>query len=860
MFLLNAFVFPFIFWSFKMDKDQSIISYGFKKLRIPILDIKSIHLQNFLGLRILKLECKSQNVFLLEFGQSRSMKLELTLNQAVDIYSKEYVDSINDSYGAFSKILEGHHYIRKYVSEKLKQDYSEKFGPQYLNFLTDVRNAFFFDKIKVETEHKIVLLNNWINHFDQEIEKFNKNFVDSEKKYAINLLAGMGQRAPTDEQLEAIVTFENNNLLVASAGSGKSATLVNKVCYALDKKYATSDEVLILAYGKDAAVEIAEKFKEVQKTNQNFMEPKSVSTFHSLGAKIISSTKKRLDIAEWSTDSELFMKLLKGFVRDQQKEPDFMWKFTTLCSLFRRENSFSQKQHNYFSRVFSEIDDSWDVKQEVKKDFSLLRTLNGEDVRSMEELIIANWYYMHNVEYQYEKLTDYKNFRGETKQHKPDFFLTSYGIYHEHFAINKEGAVPEYFGEGYLDTVAWKRKWYAEQKLPFFESTSAQFRDGSLFSKIESHLKEFNVPIKFNDSADLEKIFDDGALESLLCLISVAIRHIRNQGKTSENISLNPYFKDEILVIFYDVVKSFLKKYEIHMKETQSLDFEGLLIEAAQLVDQGFYKHSYKFILIDEFQDISHSRLKLLLALIHQNPSVIIFSVGDDWQSIYRFSGADLDIFVHFEKHIGVTKEMYLTKTFRSNQGITNIAADFIQKNKMQKQKNAVSSIPNTENVIEVVNYKPRSNIEHIIEDIILDLVKASGDKHIKVFILGRYNRSVPAGINRLKAKFKQKAEIEFKTFHKSKGLEAEYTILVGMNCEGMAFPSLKEDHPLLRVIIENNDNFPFAEERRLFYVALTRAKNKVFLLCEDRKSSVFVDEILKNQNRRLSLLVSKFG
>jgi DNA helicase-4 len=858
--LLNVFVFPFIFWSFKMDKDQAIISYGFKKLRIHILTIKNFKIQNFFGIRIFKIKYKSHSLVLLGFGSSSCLKIVQALNDAASIYSKEYVTSINECYVFFSAVLQGQHYIRKYLSEKLRQECSEKFEPQYLNFLVDVRNSFFFDKLNVGTDQKIDLLSRWINNFDQEIEKFNKIFVDSEKNSAIQLLSDLGQRTPTEEQLEAIVTFENNNLLVASAGSGKSATLVNKVCYALDKKYAASDEVLILAYGKDAAAELSEKFKDVRKTNINFIEPKSVSTFHSLGAKIISSTQKRLDIAEWAADSNLFLRLLKGFVQDLQKEPDFMWKLTTLCSLFRRENSFGQKQQEYFSRVFSEIDDSWDLKQEVKKEFNLLRTLNGEDVKSMEELIISNWYYMHGIEYQYEKPTDYKNLRGEARIHKPDFFLKSHGIYHEHFAINKDGTVPEYFHEGYLNTAAWKRKWYAEQKLPFFETTSAQFRDGSLFSTIESHLKQLNVPFKFKDSTDLEKIFDDGALDSLLNLISVSVRHIRNQGKTSTSIALNPQFKDELLVIFYDVVKAILKKYEIYMKQTQSLDFEALLIESANLVEQGYYKHSYKLILVDEFQDISHSRLKLLMALIRQNPSVIVFTVGDDWQGIYKFSGADLDIFVNFEKHVGSTKEMYLTKTFRSNQGITTVAADFVQKNKMQKQKKAVSSIPESDKVIEIINYKPRTNTEKIIEDIVSELVKFHNGQLIKVYILGRYNRSEPAGINRLKAQFKPNAEIEYKTFHKSKGLEAEYTILVGMNCEGMAFPSLKEDHPLLRVFVENNDNYPFAEERRLFYVALTRAKNKVFILCEDKKSSVFVDEIVKQCGGSSLLVQSYYG
>lgn len=858
--MLNLLFLPFLFWSINVEKDHILIKYGFKKVKLPFIQISNVSIKSILGLSVIIFKYQSKSIKLFTFSSIKKNKINEELNETVEQFLNEKKISINACYDLFSSLLIGQHYIRKFLSDKLYRDFREQFGDDYLILFTDLKGSCFFSKLPADVTDKTNQLIVWISNFDDSIKQFNSNYVFSEKIYATNYLLGIGQRVPTDEQLEAIVTFENNNQLVASAGSGKSATLVNKVCYAMDKKYATFDEVLILAYGKDAALELIEKFKDVKKHNKSFIEPKSISTFHSLGAKIISSTKKRLEIADWAADSDLFSKLLNGFVQVLQKDPEFMWRFATLCSLFRKQNAFGQKQQEYFSRVFSEIDDSWDLKQEVKRDFSFLKTLNGENVKSMEELIISNWYYMHNINYQYEKETDYKNLRGETRKHKPDFFLTDFGIYHEHFAINKDGTVPEYFHKGYLDTAAWKRKWYAEQKVPFFETTSAQFRDGSLFSSIEVKLKELNVPIKFKDSADLEKVFNEGALEALLNIIAVSVRHIRNQGKTSNEITLNPRFRDEVLVIFYDVVKAVLKKYEEHLQDTQSLDFEGLLIEAANLVDQGYYKHSFKLILVDEFQDISHSRLKLLLALIRQNPSLIVFAVGDDWQGIYKFSGADLDIFVNFEKFVGTSKEMYLTKTFRSNQGITTVAADFVQKNKLQKQKKAVSFFPEVDKVIEVINYKSKTNTEVLIEKIISELVELNSGKKIKIFILGRYNRSVPVGINKIKAKFKQKAEIEFKTFHRSKGLETEYSILVGMNCDGLAFPSLKEDHPLLRVFVENNDSYPFAEERRLFYVALTRAKNKVFLLCEERKSSVFVDELIKLNSGKSSLVERYFG
>lgn len=845
-----------MFWSFAIEGEYALFFYGFRRIKVHIFNIKSVKILKFAGLHILKINYGSLSLMLFSFKKLKIFKTEQDLNAAAIGCSNEYAAVVNKSFYLFSRVFQGRHYIRKHTIDQLRSDCHSNYGEDYLIFITSLRDFFNLDKLSAEVKSKANQLFHWASDLDQIVTDFNRKYLTSEKCYAADLLSGFGQITPTEEQLEAIVTFENNNLLVASAGSGKSATLINKVCYAIDKNYASSDEVLILAYGKDAAKELVDKFKEISRSNKNFEAPSAISTFHSLGYKIISSSKSNLQIAEWSVKGELFSKLLRGFSIELQKNPDFMWKFATLCSLFRKQNISSQKQHEYFAKIFSEIDDSWDLKQEVKKEIILLRTLKGDDVKSIEELTISNWYYLHSINYQYEKETDYKNKKGEIRKHRPDFFLTNYGIYHEHFALNKDGSAPKHFDEGYVDTAVWKRQWYFENKLAFIETSSAQFRDGSLFTHLEDRLKKLNVPIKFKNSTELEKIFDEGALESLINLIGVSIRHIRNQGKTSNDIALNPKFKDEVLAMFFDIVQKVLKKYEEHLLETQSLDFEGLLIEAADLANQGIYKHAYKLILVDEFQDISHSRLKLLLALVRQNPSVIVFAVGDDWQGIYKFSGADLDIFVNFEKYIGTSKEMYLTKTFRCNQGITTAAANFVQKNKLQKQKKAVSSINEIEKTIHIVNYRPRGHIENVIADIVSSLVERNNGKRIKVFILGRYNRSAPIGLRSLITKFKQQAEIEFKTFHKSKGLEADYCILVGMNTGLMSFPSLKEDHPLLKVFVENNDNYPYAEERRLFYVALTRAKNKVFLLCEDEKCSIFVNELIEQNSSGTSLVV----
>jgi DNA helicase-4 len=846
LYLLNYLSLPYLFWNLVVKDEIYVIRYGLKKFQLQPIDIKNVTIKNLIVFWFIKIDLNNTNLILIGFNKDSFLKIENDLNAIFELLIKKYTDLVNRCFETCGEIYLGSHYGRAFLLEKLKSEIYQNYGSDILQTIKKIGTSFVSKSLDAEVKDRISKIESWVSEFEQEIRKFNAELVKKEMPYAKELAIKIGQRPPTEEQLEAIVTFENNNLLVASAGSGKSATLVNKVCYAIDRKYAKSEEVLILAYGKDAAIELIEKFKEIKDKNTNFEIPKSISTFHSLGAKIISNTKHRLEVAEWAIEPDKYSELLKSFANDLQSNPDFLWKFATLASLFKKQNAFGHKQQEYFMRVFAEIDNAWNLKTEVKKELNFLRTLKGEDVKSIEELIIANWYYMHSIDYKYEKETDYKNYRGETRKHKPDFFLPEYKIYHEHFGLNQDGTAPEFLGKDYLPRVAWKRKWYADEKLPFFETTSAQFRDGTLFTEIEAKLKDLNVSLQFKNNLDLEKAFNDGALESLLNVIGTAIKHIRSQGRTTADFTSNTKYKDQILLMFFDVVIAILGEYETKLRESQSLDFEGLLIEAAHLVEEGFFKHNFKLILVDEFQDISSSRLRLLSALVRQRPETIVFAVGDDWQGIYKFSGADLDIFVNFEKYVGKSKELYLTQTFRSNQGITSAAANFVQQNKLQKQKNATSSISTTMGTIEIIDHDSKRSIDLIIEDIVSKLVASQPEKKIKVFVLGRYNRSCPPALNKTKAKFRKSADIEFKTFHRSKGLEADYTILVGMNCDGLAFPSLKEDHPLLRVFVDNNDSYPFAEERRLFYVSLTRAKSKAFLLCEVGQRSVFVDELVK--------------
>ena len=235
--------------------------------------------------------------------------------------------------------------------------------------------------------------------------------------------------------------------------------------------------------------------------------------------------------------------------------------------------------------------------------------------------------------------------------------------------------------------------------------------------------------------------------------------------------------------------------------------------------------------------------------MLAQNPNCKLFAVGDDWQAIYRFAGADISIMTNFRNEFGIAAKDQLTQSFRSNQGIVNVASKFVQKNPSQIRKEIRTDDTLHEGVVHVVYYHGR-HVEPTVETKLREIVTSGGPGKKSVYILARYNHLCPAQLQEWKwAKSYRNLDIEFMTIHKSKGLEADYVIVLGMNSGWYSFPCEIEDDPILKLVMPTIDPFEFAEERRLFYVALTRAKRKVYLFTQQDSPSRFMKEILDNQN-----------
>lgn len=312
--------------------------------------------------------------------------------------------------------------------------------------------------------------------------------------------------------------------------------------------------------------------------------------------------------------------------------------------------------------------------------------------------------------------------------------------------------------------------------------------------------------------------------------ICILIKTFINLFK-SNNYSLDMFYtfirkadaKDKILL--KEIMKCYIC-YESYLNKENVMDFNDMINIAIDKLDNCNVR--YKYIIIDEYQDTSFTKLNLIKKLISLS-NANLFAVGDDFQSIYRFTGSDIKIITNFRRYFPFARIIKLKNTYRNPDKLIKIAGKFVMKNPYQIRKRLRSNIKDN-NVIQIVYYEDlESKIKTIINE----------DKIDNLFVLSRNNRTLNKisidGINCRKL-----------TVHKSKGLEMDYVFVLDLNNNGNGFPNKYKDHKILKYVNNYKEYYPYEEERRLFYVALTRCKKRVYLFVPKDNESVFIKELIK--------------
>jgi len=685
-------------------------------------------------------------------------------------------------------------------------------------------------------------LQQWAELDSALIEQVRYDFLTAELARFKDLFDNVESNPLTEKQREACVVDEDNNLVLAGAGTGKTSTMIGRAAYLLKSRRAVDADILMLAFGSKAADEMQERIAE--KIPGATVK---AATFHSLGLTIIGQVEgAKPQINPLAADDAALAKVVDDWLKE-----------------LLEDSEYQKKAVQYFSDYLYPAKNCFDFSNEGEY-FEYIRannicSLKGENVKSLEEALIANWLFRMGVEYQYE--ARYRAAETQTvdfRAYLPDFYLPDYDIYIEHFGIDREGNTAPYIDViKYQDGIRWKRELHEIHRTALVETFSYEQREGCLLGALEQKLTALNVKFEpLPNEAILETLKEKGVISEFSKLLSQLLGAFKGSHETWEEVKgrASRVKSPGQFHAAMDLLKPIVDRYEALLARTESIDFNDMIGKAIGYVESGRFKPVWRYILVDEFQDISRPRARLVKALRDRTKNCSVFCVGDDWQAIYRFTGSDVTLTTGFKEEFGPTKTTSLDKTFRFNNQICDVASQFVMKNPAQVKKRLTTRSVVPQPAVSILRRRPPKQQQYAELEEVLQSISDRIDDPATVYVLGRFWFWLPDHlVLRGLQKNYPKLKIESLTFHASKGKEADYVILLGLEVGQHGFPSTKETHPLLDALLPPAETYKYAEERRLFYVALTRARHRAYLITDMCIASDFPKELI-NQDYRVEL------
>ena len=656
--------------------------------------------------------------------------------------------------------------------------------------------------------------------FESARERANERFA-AERVAHVQSAAQSALGVPlTDEQALAIATDEDATLVLAGAGTGKTAVIIGKVAHLVRNEGVPPHEILVLAFNADAAEEVRQRLPaDLKATN--------VFTFHAFGRRVIADSNVAPTISRLAQDEVALQRAIDEALKALLDDPRQSGAVTDFVAHHRApyRSPFSFRgAGEYYEHVRNQE----------------LRTLSGDLVKSVEELEIANFLTLNGIEFRYEQAFREPTATREHSQYLPDFYLPAHDIYIEHFALNENGDPPPTW-KRYAEGVAWKRAIHTELGTRLIETYSWQHRNDVLRDRLRDQLEAEGVTFEPIPIRTVIARLARWLLSWLARLLTTFLHHVKTSGVSADELrarartSDDPRRAQSFLAVFEQV----RERYEAMLAEEDAVDFHDLINRASELIGSGRWEARYRYILVDEFQDISAGRMRLLETL--KRGGVAYFLVGDDWQSIYRFAGSDVGLVRNCGDHLGHVRQRTLSQTFRFADGILRPSTAFVQRNPEQTQRPLRAARTDGDHGVTIVaDNDPGRGLWRSLQDIREHATDSDGEAP-SVLVLGRYNSSRGA-MPRSTAPLR----VEFSTVHRAKGREADYVVVLDLKNERRGFPSQVEDEPLLDLVLPSgaSTRYPHAEERRLFYVAMTRARRGAYLVTDPQQPSTFVAEL----------------
>lgn len=821
------------------------------------------------------------------------------LNSVVKKFAKigDYAPDNYFSYNWKQKLLLWHKNAISKV-KKFKEDYAEYISSE---------DEKFFEKFYNKPET-----------FETDTKQANERYINQELKDNSDLFDDLDGKSLDSQQREAIVVDEDAVKVIAGAGSGKTFTIQGKVKYLTEKRDVDPSEILAISFSNASVDDLKERIAE----------PIDIKTFHKVGKDILTQYNQYS-----RPDTSALKRIIKRYLTKKAlKNEDISKKLIEFFSFYINVPP-SDDDIKYEG-------DLLDWQEGV--DFSTLKrrfknkqreTLNNEIVRSYEELYIANFLFIYGIKYTYEKIYSYpnKNFEREfnkfkeflfsfneeipdelknditkdllnltdifeeyeIKDYLPDFYLDDYNIYIEHFGLNRNcenHLIGGKSSEEYVKEMEWKRKVHKKYGTTLIETFSYYQSENRLLTRLAEKLQAQGVEFNEIDYREVYRILLENKTikewEDFIVLLKIFIELFKGNNYDETKFKefydyvggLKDSFSKDRTIAFLKIVEEIYNDYEAYLLKIKKIDFNDMINKASDCIVKNGLDLPYKYIIVDEYQDTSFTRYNLLRNICDSIGAKIMV-VGDDWQSIYSFSGCDVNIFTKFDNFFDVCETRYIEKTYRNSQQLIDASSNFVMKNPDQTRKELKSS-KSLKYPIKLVNFD--NDFDEILkfELIIKNIINQSTFKNKKILILGRNNKDIFNLLKNFnveneygKRKFEilgdedklrrnkfvkivyresPDVNIEYRTVHQSKGLECDNVILINLKNWNAGFPNKMVDDPVLNFVKRNGDSFSYAEERRLFYVALTRTKNNVYLLAPYFKSSVFVQELKTDANVEL--------
>lgn len=715
------------------------------------------------------------------------------------------------------------------------------------------------------------------------------------------------------EQTAACARPEQHLLIKARAGSGKTRTLAAIAALTIRDQKLDPDQVLTLAFNNKAAKEVGARIRIAAGTPDY----RNARTFHSLAYKLAGDTGRTLVFDRGNASPS------------RRKQSQFVER--SIRSILNP--AFKEKLYEFFRREIEQIEQiGADLPKEsyfaFRRALSLV-TLSGDPVKSNGEKFIADFLFEHDIAFKYERPWSWDKadwIQGTV--YRPDFSLSVNGrdIILEHWAIDPNDPTDEVPAWWDIDTghyrrqILEKRAWCQRCGVALLETHTGMLRDGreAFESVLGAELWSAGISCHMLlPEVLIERVMAaPHRISRLAGLFLQFIQRAKKRGwsveRAAESIRSVPDTEPRNRV-FHDLALRAYAEYERLLEAESAMDFDDLLASATENIKRygaamrfdtdSEHRHSValgdlRWILLDEYQDFSELYYRMLAAILEVNPEIRIVAVGDDWQAINGFAGAQPVFFRDFRRYFGQGGVAGIVTNYRSAPRIVEagnwlmgergeparaareatgeIVIRAIDKLFVEFRMTAGNAVARVRDAIYFVGTPyaareppPRTPSSSVLSaaqalracaDFIIDSWQDENDmlKPRLVLLLSRtgytYGIQLSEFEERLRCVLSERTSlpnaeiepfVEVLTAHRAKGKEADSVVV--LETTQRQFPKVHADNQLFG---------PFSitvadvleEERRLFYVAVTRAERRLLLLTESGQESPYLAELGLNQ------------